>query len=215
MNTITINLESPWTVKNGKAVCPVTMIKQGVLAGSKGPIFWPAHILEKNAHKWENVPVVLNHPEVDGEQVSINHNEETKAQIIGKVINPRFEDQAIKAEVEVPYNHPDIALIQSLKEVSIGVFSTETQTYGEHSGKEYMMSAITMEPDHLALLTDAVGACNFVEGCGLRTHELQTLQRAAEKEEILLPTEFNVNLDVEENDNTKSGTEEPLLPNQY
>lgn len=75
MEQININLQSPWSIRNGKAICPVVMIREGVLNGSKGPIFWPGHILQQNAAKWNNIPVSIGHPQVNGGAVSINYNQ--------------------------------------------------------------------------------------------------------------------------------------------
>lgn len=236
--SITIYLQSPWTIRNGKAISPITIMVEGVHNGSHGPIFWAAHILKQNAGKWEGVPVVINHPMVNGKHVSIT---ETPEQIIGHVRRPYFDEvkKAIRAEIELPANTPRLSEIQNIKEISAGVFSDEVYTAGVWNSEEYKACSITMEPDHCALLPGpgARGACSFSDGCGLRANssgfqlydditnaimdyfkgdfqmnqderllpadmisvntefkdeqDLRTLQEAADRQGLLLPTEYN------------------------
>ena len=158
---------------------PVVLAKEGVLCGSNGCIFWAGHILEKNTDKWDGAPVSLDHPVVDGAYVSINHNAETRSSIIGVVKNPKFDPsiRGIRAQIEIPANHPQASHIQNIREVSMGVFSDEVYGPGEWQGQEYSVCSITLEADHLALLPGpgARGACSFKSGCGIRTNEAKRL----------------------------------------
>lgn len=176
---LTAYVITPWTIEGGIMKAPVTLITEGVRHGSHGRIFWAAHILEQNAHKWEGVPVCVDHPRIDGNYVSINQTPEA---IIGTVKNPRYDaaKRAIKAQIEIPAEHPQAGQIQAIKEVSMGVFSDETYTPGTFNGQDYSACSITLEPDHLALLPNDVGACDFSEGCGIRNNAaFQLLQNAA------------------------------------
>ena len=166
---VNANLKPPWKILNGMAQCPVVMIVSGVLDGNQGPIFWPASVLEANAKEWQDVPITINHPVEDGKHVSVHVSTWEK---IGKVISPLYDaaKKAITAMVSIPADHPELDLIQTLKEVSIGVFGDHTETFGQYHGEQYKMSAISMIPDHLALLTDAEGACSVRDGCGLRAY---------------------------------------------
>jgi hypothetical protein len=124
---------------------------------------------------------------VNGQAVSINHSPEIRAQYaIGKIVRPFYDPQkkALKATIQIPLTHPQAAKIQGLKEVSVGVFSEETETYGDWQGEAYRACAIAMTPDHLAILADGqVGACSFEgeNGCGIRVNQesFQILQAAA------------------------------------
>ena len=75
-NTITAYLVSPWTIQNGKATAPVTLVTEGVHCGSEGCILWKDHILKENASKWNNIPVTLEHPMIDGSPVSVDQSSE-------------------------------------------------------------------------------------------------------------------------------------------
>ena len=55
--TITTNTTGPWAIENGELVAPVTMMVEGVHNGSMGPLFWPAHVLEAAASKWDIIPM--------------------------------------------------------------------------------------------------------------------------------------------------------------
>jgi len=178
MNTITANLVHPWMIMNGTVRCPVTMIREGVLTGNHGPVFWPAIVLHKNAIKWNNIPVTLNHPKANGKFVGVNHDDTTRSWIIGQIIKPRFDvsDKSIKAFIKIPFNHPQLSRIQNFREVSIGVFSDEVEITGNHNGRNYTKVATTMTPDHLALLTDEKGAYSWEDGCGLRTNEFYEVE---------------------------------------
>lgn len=181
---LTVYLVSPWTIQNGYAEAPVIIMVEGVHNGSHGPIFWSAHILRANAHRWHNVPIAINHPMIDGKYVSIN---DRPGEIIGHVVNPHFDEakKALKATIRIPSNHPEIGRIQNIKEVSAGVFNDQTQSYGEWRGEGYYASAISMEPDHLALLPDCKGACSWEDGAGIRANrEMQEYEKQVWREAI-------------------------------
>lgn len=167
---INVNVVSPWTVKNNKAIAPVTLIKQGVLCGSAGCILWSSDILKANAGKWEGVPVVINHPTVNGQFVSVN---QVPNAAIGKVTKTSFDSfkKAITGYIEIDINHYQLSNIQNLKEVSVGVFSEEKEEAGTYYNKNYQKRATNMTPDHLALLSGDVGACSWEDGCGIRVNQ--------------------------------------------
>ena len=51
-------------------VVPMTMLKQGVVNGSKGPLYYPAEEIEKHPDSWNHMPIVLNHPQHNNLYVS-------------------------------------------------------------------------------------------------------------------------------------------------
>ena len=183
--SITAYLAAPWQMNNGVMESPCTLMVEGVHHGNHGPLYWAAHVLRAAAAAWEGAPVSLNHPQVDGQMVSINHSPAVWARYaIGRVTRPYYDPQkkALRATIQIPANHPQAAKIQGLKEVSVGVFSEETETYGDWQGEAYSACAITMQPDHLAILADGQkGACAWEDSCGIRVNResLQILQAAA------------------------------------
>ena len=205
--TLSINVISPWKIKNGMAIAPVTIMVEGVHNGSHGPIFWSAHILERFTPAWENVPVVINHPMRDGIPISVRA---TQDRIIGRVTNPRYDraKKAVRATIKIPINGTiDLSILQNTKEVSAGVFSDETYESGNWNNEYYSACAISMQPDHLALLPGGQGACSWQDGCGIRANQseaeikqifLNALEILIEKKggkmsERLLPAGMNLN----------------------
>jgi hypothetical protein len=206
---------------------PCTLITEGVHAGSHGAIYHSANVLAENAHKWQNIPLTLGHPRIGDDYVSVNFSPEVFTRFqIGEVVNPRWDEdkKAIRASVRIPANHPQKERLTKLKEVSVGVFTTDTNIYGQWFGENYSACSISHEPDHLALLPEGhVGACDYDhDGCGMRVNnlqkgeipmtekllpscvsdgeesftvqELQDLQEAADHDGFLLPGPMNVNL---------------------
>ena len=200
--TIQINIESPWRVAGQVAIAPVTIMVEGVHHGSHGPLYWASHILRENTPKWNGVPVCFDHPMANGQPVSIKRK--SKDHIIGYVRRPYFDEskQGIRAEVEV--NADLLTQVQGIREVSAGVFSDEQYTSGTWNGEQFEACSITMEPDHLALLTTQRGACSWEDGCGIRNNARQLFEAAITtyvnnlikgvntmpEQEILLPTTF-------------------------
>jgi hypothetical protein len=164
---------APWTIRNGTMIGPVIAIREGVLCGSRGCILHSGHVLEENQHKFDGIPVSINHPVVNGKYVSIDHNADTKSTIVGVLKNSKYDPsiRGIRGEIHVPANHPRASEIQSIREVSMGVFSDEVYEGGEFNGQEYSACSISYEPDHLSLLSGGqIGACDFSAGCGIRTN---------------------------------------------
>lgn len=172
---ITAYRTGPWVNKGNVHEAPATLITEGVHNGSHGPVYWAAHILKKFAHLWNNIPLVLGHPMVNGNPVGVHHSREIEQKyIIGNVVGGHYDEQkrAIKATVQVFAHHAKAAEAMRLREVSVGVFAEETSTYGQHRGKQYRACAIAMQPDHAAILPEGqVGACSWQDGCGIRIHQ--------------------------------------------
>jgi hypothetical protein len=159
-------------------VVPVTMIVEGVLNGSNGPLLHLAQDFGKFPEAWNGIPVVINHPEVNGMNVSANSPEVIEAGKVGTIYNSRIENNALKAEVwleeaKLALVSPDclsaIGLKQSI-EVSVGVFTEYESTPGTYNGVEYTAIARNHRPDHLALLPGGIGACSIADGCGIRVN---------------------------------------------
>ena len=49
-------------------VGPMVMINEGVHAGSDGPIYYPAAELRKGLNTWNHRPIVVYHPQRNGDQ---------------------------------------------------------------------------------------------------------------------------------------------------
>ena len=173
-------------------VVPVTMIVEGVLNGSNGPLLHLASDFGKFPEAWNGIPVVINHPEANGLNISANSPEVIEAGKIGTVYNSRIENNCLKAEVWLeeiklstisPDIHSAIGLKQNI-EVSVGVFTEYDATPGTYNGVEYTAIARNHRPDHLALLPGGIGACSIADGCGIRVNS----KKKGEENEMSLIT---------------------------
>lgn len=168
--------DSPWQLNGNFWQAPATLIVQGVHAGSHGPIFWADHVLKEAVKSWAYIPVTLGHPMVGDSHVSVNHSPETFVKYsLGEVIDPYFDEakKAIRGTLQIPVGLPKALMdrVKNLKEVSVGIFSEDTQTYGQYNGKSYHACAISMQPDHLAILPeDQRGSCSWEDQCGVRVN---------------------------------------------
>lgn len=168
-----VNTESTWKLMNGYWVAPVVMVKETVMCGSDGCLLWPAETIKAMAAKWHDVPVSLDHPTIDGSSVSINKSREVYARhAIGFVQSPIYDPvaKALKATIIIPEGVKGIDRIRQLKEVSIGVFTTNVQGEGKYQGRNYIGHVAQAVPDHLALLSEGQGSCSWARGCGVRAY---------------------------------------------
>jgi hypothetical protein len=191
METITVYLESPWTRQGDNFEAPCTLMVEGVHSGSHGPIYHAAHVLKANAHKWEGQPVTLDRPQENGEFVDVNTSKAIwNKYVIGRVTKPYYDNSknGIRATLQIPADLPLAQEVMKLKEVSVGIYGNETETYGSWNGQEYDKCAITHEPNHLAIL-DSQGACSFKKGCGIRTNEKGRDTMGSYEHEAVYPPE--------------------------
>ncbi len=173
---IQVNLAKPWKAVNGHAVAPVVIVREGVHCGSVGCVFHPAEPLQGLAKQFNNIPVVLNHPKnSSGKYVSVYDGTATNLVVLGRVKNSKWDEKrkAITADLELKLTGNGASEARNCKEVSMGVYCTEVEAYGQWNGEHYIARAVSYEPDHVAVLTDEPGACSWADGCGIRANELQ------------------------------------------
>ena len=187
-------------VLNGKnyIVVPVVMMVEGVHNGSRGPILHLAEDLGRIPEAWDGRPVVIGHPQVDGNFVSANSPAMVES-TVGTVYNTHMDGLRLKAEVWIDtlkiiaVSPTALTYIKSGRhlEVSVGVFSDTVNTTGVHNNEQYEGIARNHRPDHLALLPGERGACSWTDGCGIRANqeklnanEMKELDITAEKELI-------------------------------
>lgn len=145
-------------------VLPVTMLVVGIHNGSQGPIKYTADELKASARLWNGKPVVVYHPQLNGQGVSAADPEITSRYRIGAVYNTRFDGKRLTAELwidaerveQVDGRVADAVRLNQMMEVSTGLYSTPD---GE--------IARNIQPDHLAILPDQIGACSIADGCGM------------------------------------------------
>lgn len=166
-------------------VAPVVMIKEGVLQGNHGAIFYGAKEVNRRVNRWNYMPVTLGHPEdASGNKISARDNPETIDKYgVGMVFNASFSGDKLKAEayldVELMKSKAPAILAKVKKgqpvELSTGLFTNTKQASGEFNGKKYSEKLSAYEPDHLAILASEEGACSLKDGCGVNTNQSEAV----------------------------------------
>lgn len=159
-------------------VVPVIMMKEGVHAGSAGPIFHKAEELARSVSAWNGRPISINHPTKDGKFVSANAPELAEEHV-GAVYNTRFEDGKLRGDAWL--NEEDLKkvsidaynyILQGYPmDVSTGAFTEDEYIQGNWNGEVYKAISHNYKPDHLALLPNEAGACSWKDGCGIRVNK--------------------------------------------
>lgn len=159
-------------------IVPVVMMVEGVHSGSRGAVLHKAEELGKITESWNGIPVMINHPENEGTNISANSPTVIDSQSVGRIYNSHMDGNSLKAEAwldeekltalspaALAYilgNHP--------LDVSVGVFTEDENTEGDYNNEHYEAIATNYRPDHLALLPGGVGACSWNDGCGIRVN---------------------------------------------
>lgn len=158
-------------------VAPITILVEGVLNGSKGPLYYPMQEIEATAQQWENIPITYDHPmDSQGNALAATHNKQVWQDVgLGRLYNPVVHNNRLRVEgwfdvARLSRINP--ALLEALRnnqriEVSTGLFTDNVNTQGDYKGKPYTAVATKFRPDHLAILFDKVGACSLNDGCGV------------------------------------------------
>ena len=160
-------------------ILPVVMMVEGVHNGSQGPILHSIAELGKFPASWNGIPVVIYHPEEDGQSISANSPKIIDTMAVGRVYNTVVDENKLKAEIWLDedklntISNITLEMINDSKEmeVSLGMFTENEEEEGEYAGKKYEAIAYNHRPDHLAILPDQVGACSLEDGCGLGTNQ--------------------------------------------
>ncbi len=158
-------------------VAPVSMLAEGVINGSAGPIFYPADEISKSASLWNHKPVVVYHPDKDGVPISAADPVVLNTRGVGRVLAAGYSDGKLRAECwldEDRLNSIDRRILNDLEagkpvEVSTGLTLDLDETKGEWNKSEYRGVARNHRPDHLAALPDKVGAYSIKMGGGMLT----------------------------------------------
>lgn len=133
---------------------------------------------------WNGRPVVLNHPYgAEGQSISANSPDVLATVGLGAIWNTNITDNKLRVDVWL-----DLSKCQKLGgdaqrvvdmvkhgqplEVSTGYWGISRPKKGVYNNKEYDSVTELIIPDHLAMLPNAVGACNWGDGCGIpRTNQ--------------------------------------------
>lgn len=155
-------------------VAPMAMLTEGVHNGSGGPLYYPEKECRAAAQSWNMRPVVVYHPEINGQGVSACDPDILEKQQVGMVMNTVW-DGKLRAEAwleEGRLGTVDNRILDALEqnkmmEVSTGLFTDNEPEAGTYGTEVYTHIARNHRPDHLAILPDRVGACSIADGAGL------------------------------------------------
>lgn len=142
-------------------------------------IYYPDQVWEWSLPSWNGRPVTIDHPtDGAGIQIMANSPDVLDAVGLGQLFNATYEDHRLKGEMwlnpscnAITNNRQGTAVLNSLKagnvrEVSTGLWLETVPETGIRDGQEYTERVVNLWPDHLAVLTQGIGACSISDGCG-------------------------------------------------
>ena len=161
-------------------VVPVVALVEMVLESSTsdGPELALAEEFGATPLSWNGRPIVVNHPEINGEKVSASLTEIVDKEKIGEIYNTVLDDKKLKLEAWIDLERAEslggtiYETVQRLQEgegvieVSTGLFSNIEEKAGRFNEEDYEGIWRNVIPDHLAILSEATGACSIEDGCG-------------------------------------------------
>lgn len=164
-------------------VAPMTMIVPGILHGSSGALLYPPDEVRRTVQAWNSMPVVVNHPMVNGQPVSARDPAILEGQKIGEIFNARYDGDKLVADAYIDIEKTlrvDPRIINALKrnrpiELSTGLAVDLDFSAGDFNGITYNAIARNYRPDHLAILPDSIGACSLQDGCGVLVNEANSV----------------------------------------
>ncbi len=170
-------------------VVPGTIIKEGVLNGSKGRLYYPKAEIEKNPNDWNGMPIVGYHPIVNGKPTSARDPTVLEKHGLGHIYKTKNSNGSLKVEYwfdEELTSNFDQYLDDEHKimprltngepiETSTGVYTTDVKAEdgATFNSEPYDFIATNYKPDHVAVLPDEVGACSIADGCGVCVNSLK------------------------------------------
>lgn len=155
-------------------VVPMVILTEGVHHGSEGPMLYPKEELAKTPAVWNHKPVVVYHPEMNGQGISACDPTIITNRKVGVMMNTKFEGGRLKSEAWIEKDRANLVderIMTAIEgnvmmELSTGVFIDMEEEPGDWNGESYIGVARNYRPDHLALLPDKIGACSIADGAG-------------------------------------------------
>lgn len=163
-------------------VVEAVILREGILNGSHGPLFYSGEEITANLGMWNGIPVTASHPVrtlPDGKRVSVSAREPdiSASYQIGATYNDRIENGERKVDVWLDVlscNAKDGRIVPTVLRrdpvnVSTGIFSERrpATVNNRWNGQTYTHSVHSIRADHLAVLMDEDGACSVRDGCGI------------------------------------------------
>jgi hypothetical protein len=158
-------------------VASATILKEGVLHGSQGPLFYPEDEIKKDVGAWNGIPITLGHPKKGATYVLFKDSDYKP---LGFLRNDRVEGVKRKVkvwfDVEATDNH-DKRILENVRNkkavgLSTGLITDNHPVQNKnYKGTGYIAIAKNYRPDHLAILVDQPGACSIKDGCGINVNQ--------------------------------------------
>ena len=146
------------------------------LAGVMNRALLPREEIEKSVAAWNGIPLVLRHPMKDGVHVPMATPGANTIQI-GYVTNVRLDGLKLRADycfdsdalTRIPEGGALVTRLKSgqMLEQSTAYKHDFITNSGIHKGRAYDGIQRNIEPDHVAILPDQLGACSIFDGCGV------------------------------------------------
>lgn len=160
-------------------VVPMVILTEGVHNGSGGPLYYPPDELSKTPVVWNHKPIVVYHPEMNGQGVSACDPAILTNRKVGVMMNTKWDNKRLTSEAWLEKSRADavderiMAAVENntMMEVSTGLFVDLEEKEGEWNGEKYTAITRNYRPDHLAILPDKIGACSIAKGAGFLRNE--------------------------------------------
>lgn len=166
-------------------VSPISLMTPGVRTSAANGlnVLYNEENLKKNAAAWNGVPALAGHPKVtaptgDVLYVSAQH-EDFADKKFGELRSVTYCN-GLRGELWIVIEKAATlapGLVNQLEagtkvEISIGAGGTVKSWNGTYEGTNYNVVAQDLQPDHVAVLMNGVGACSISKGCGLNNESL-------------------------------------------
>ena len=158
-------------------VVPVVMLVEGVIQGvlAEAPELALCSEFGSNPAAWNGCPVSISHPQSGDTYVAAGSPSVWETVVVGFLFNTSVSNNSLLSEMwldtQWANDHGFGDIITKLQsgetmEVSTGLFSNVVDVLGVWEGVSYQGIWTGCQPDHLALLPNAIGACSIEMGCG-------------------------------------------------
>jgi hypothetical protein len=155
-------------------VVPIVLMRDGVHTANAGALYYGPKVNGDRPDRWNYMPLVVYHPEVNGQLVSARSPNILDKRQVGYVFNASYNQPSLGGEAwfdDEKTNRVDERIIKAIDkgetlEVSAGYVLDYEETSGEAAGEKYTGVVVNTNPDHVAVLPDKKGACDTKKGCG-------------------------------------------------
>lgn len=166
-------------MKGGKEfiVVPGVPLREGVM----NTYLMPASTIQKSLDKWNGTAISIGHPKLNGGSVQVPNPD---VAIIGNFYNPNWDESRKRMTGEYWIDMAEAMkhaqgrnIIDGIKgnkvlETSTGYWADELAIAGNFAGRDYATIHDNILSDHIAILTDAIGACSIRDGCGVNLNQV-------------------------------------------